>query len=505
MSPQSVISAARRLDGSRRFLILGLLAAAVAVVAVGGRWASTPAYVPLYRDLELSESGQMADQLTKAGIRNRLDAGGTELQVPAAELARARVALAKVGLPTNGRPGLELFDKPSWGMTDFTQRVTYQRALEGELARTIAAIRGVERAQVHLVLTTSSALRRSERPASASVVLSLKGGQSLAPDAVQGITYIVSNSVEQLSSENVAVMDDAGHVLSVPTGDGTAGLSNKQLEVQRAMERHVTEKIEEMLATVVGPGRSRAEVSAELSFDQVDRTVEAFDPDGQVLENEQRSEGNGGSGDQTIVNNSYQNSRRLEKSVEATGKLKRLTIAVLVDQKSLKGGTGGRPKLETDQLQAMVANAAGVDSTRGDRVSVVAVAFESALPKDGPGTGPEKLKTDPIQVVERVSRPAIGVVAIIVLIVMAFVALRVGGGSAAAPTSATAMATGGASAALPAGAIGGEGAVPGAPQLRGVNTPAGGVEVEFQRKLVAGSSDRLDAAAQVVKSWLAES
>ena len=176
---------------------MSLLPAFVAVV--GGlvmvtRWAATPDYVTLYRDLDLSESGAMVDQLAKAGIPRRLEAGGAELQVPSADLARARVALAKVGLPANGRPGLELFDKPSWGMTDFTQRVTYQRALEGELARTIAGIHGVERAQVHLVLASSSALRRLDRPASASVVLTLKGNATLGADAVQGITYIVSNS-----------------------------------------------------------------------------------------------------------------------------------------------------------------------------------------------------------------------------------------------------------------------------------------------------------------------
>ncbi len=499
MSPQTVFSAARRLDGSRRFLVLGLIAAAIAVIDLVGRWASTPGYVTLYRDLDLSESGQMVDQLSKAGIPRRLAAGGAELQVPAAELARARVALAKVGLPSNGRPGLELFDKPSWGMTDFTQRVTYQRALEGELARTIAGIRGVERAQVHLVLTTSSALRRLDRPASASVVLTLKSGAGLASDAVQGITYIVSNSVEQLSSENVAVMDDAGHVLSVPTGDGSAGLTTRQLEVQRGIERHVTGKIEELLATVVGPGCSRAEVSAELSFDQVDRTVESFDPDGQVLENEQRSEGNAGTGDQTVVNNSYQNSRRLEKSVEAAGKIKRLTIAVLVDQKALKGGVGGRPKLEADALQAMVANAAGVDSARGDRVSVMAVAFDAALAgKDAPGTGSEKPKADPVQVVERFSRPLVGLVAIVALVLVALAAFKgVGGiaGAARGPELASAGA-GGAPEAAP---------IPQLPPLQPVKKDASGMEVEFQRKLVGGSQDRLDAAAQVVKSWLAES
>jgi len=478
----------RGLDGSRRFVVFGVLAAAVVLIGLLGRWASTPNYVTLYHDLDLAESGAMMDQLGKAGITRRLASGGSELQVPAADLARARVALAKVGLPANGRPGLELFDKPSWGMTDFTQRVTYQRALEGELARTIAGIHGIERAQVHLVLASSSALRRLDRPASASVVLTLKGSTPLTGDAVQGITYIVSNSVEQLSSENVAVMDDAGHVLSVPAGEGGSGLTTRQLEIQRALERDLAGKIEDLLATVVGSGRARAQVSAQLSFDQVDRTVEAFDPDGQVLENEQRSEG--GESAQTVVNNSYQNSRRVEKSTQAGGKVERLTIAVLVDQRALGGGAaGGRTGLQREELEAMVANAAGVDSARGDRLSVVAVPFEAAPVTAGDGASAAgKPKADPMQVAERVGRPAVGLVAIVALAIIALTVFRGLGSGSAAPGPASA----------PAGAGGGA-----APPL-GLPEPAS-LGVEFQRKLVAGSDDRLDSATQVVKSWLAES
>ena len=143
--------------------------------------------------------------------------------------------------------------------------------------------------QVHLVIPTPTALRLKEHPASASVVLTLKPGTGLAPDAVQGITYIVSNSVEQLASENVAVMDDAGHVLSVPAS-GMAGMTSRQLEMQRSVEEYLGEKVEGLLGTMVGTGHARAQVSAQLSFDQVDRTVDSFDPEGQVLESEQKSE-----------------------------------------------------------------------------------------------------------------------------------------------------------------------------------------------------------------------
>ena len=170
------------MNGTRRFS---------ASASSPGRWRccgwaaagpSAPAYVTLYSDLELSGAGNIADDLTKNGISYRLEDGGTTVLVPTSDVARARVVLAKDGLPLNGKPGMELFDKPSWGMTDFTQRITYRRALEGELSRTIGTLRGVEKAQVHLALPESSPLRKLERPAEAAVVVTLTArGRRSAP------------------------------------------------------------------------------------------------------------------------------------------------------------------------------------------------------------------------------------------------------------------------------------------------------------------------------------
>jgi len=483
--------AIRGLDSTRRLVLAGAIVAILVAVGLIGRWASTPTYVTLFSDLDLKESGQIADRLTKANVPNRLEAGGTMIEVPVAEAARARVVLAKDGLPAQGRPGLELFDKPSWGMTDFTQRVTYQRALEGELARTIGQIDGIERAEVHLLMPNTDGLRRRNRDAAASVVLTLRGGTPPPGETVQGISYIVANSVEGLAADNVAIMDATGRVLSLPAqGLGGLGLTGRQQEVSRGLEKSTVEKIESLVATVVGVGRVRAQVSAQLSFDQVDATTETYDPDRQVLQTEQRSEGaaGDGTGQQTIVSNQYQNSRRLEKSTSLAGRLTRLTVAVLVDERSMRAGE--RERQLTD-IEVMVRDAVGVDSTRGDRINVLAVPFEPVQAADSTRAG--KPGVDPMVMVERVSHPLIGVVA---LLVMVFLALQLR--SVLMPTRPG----------VPGGARGTAGAevlpsraAPAEPTL----TPEAAEIHRLKSRLHQESTDRPDVTAQVLKAWLTES
>lgn len=481
---QGILASFGAMDARRRLLVICAAVLAVGAIGFTAYWGATPTFVTLYRDVDLKEAGAMSEHLRKADIPFRLGGGGTEILVPVTQVAAARVALASAGLPSSGKPGLELFDKASWAMTDFTQRVTYQRALEGELSRTIAGIHGVDRAEVHLVMPVSSPLRRMERPASASVVLGLKSGTVLSRETVQGIVYIVANSVEQLTPETVAVMDDAGKVLSVPSAPGSnEALSDRQLELQHGLEERLERKVEDLLATVVGTGGARANVSATLSFDAVDRTTETYNPDGQVLQTEQRSESApGGPEAQTIVSNAYQNSRQVEKSSTAAGEVKRLTVAVLVDEKALasvraKGG------IQIPQIESLVRDAVGADSARGDRVSVLSVPFgTAALPasvepaKSGAG------KFDVMQVVERASRPAVSVVAIVAVLLVALAGLKgvgSGGGAARAESPASAMA-----------------ALPGDAPIRSRLGEGNGT--------VNGNGTAGDLSADVVRAWLAE-
>jgi flagellar M-ring protein FliF len=485
-----VIQALRGLSGARRLLLLGAAAVIIAAIWWVSKWASEPTYVTLFRDLEFSDAAAIEEQLDKNNIRNRLGAGGAEVLVPVADVARARVVLAREGLQTVGRPGLELFDKPSWGMTDFTQRVTYQRALEGELARTISGLRGIQRAQVHLVLPTPSPLRRLERPASASVVIGFQQGTAPDEETVKGITYIVSNSVEHLSSDNVAVMDEEGHVLSVPSpGGSTGGAASWQLYVQRTVEEDLASKILLLLEPVVGVGRVRAQVAAELSFDQIDSTVESYDPDNQVLQAEQRTEVEPGSpgetaGSQTAISNTYRNSRRLERSIRSSGRLNHLTAAVLVDEEQM--GTGSEGKVELADLEAMVRDAIGLDETRGDRLTVRAVPFEPlAVPDGGIAVDAQKPATNVIDLLERIGRALVGVIALAGLALLGLRLLRL---PALAKTPAARQA------ALEGAGTGGAAAL-----------AEPGTAADSSALLKGKPGEPSDATAHVVRTWLAES
>jgi len=344
---------------------LGRAVAGLVAAVCLGRTASAPEYVPLFQGVALSEMGKMTDGLTKAAIPYRLGGDGSELLVPKADAARARVLLAQDGMPADGRPGLELFDKPSWGMTDFTQHVTYRRALEGELARTIGTLKGVERAQVHIGLPESSALRRLERPAQAAVVLSLRGTEPLSPEQVRGIAQLVSNSVERLAVEDVAVLDDSGRPLSGLGGsDASSGmaLSSRQLELQQTVEKHLGGKVEQLLTTAVGVGDVRVQVAAQLNFDQVDRTVEAYDPQGRVLSSESRSDGGDSAsapvGGPRVINLEYKTSRTVEKLISGVGNVTRLSVSAMVNSRALDGG-GGLPEDQRAQLEQLVPTAVG--------------------------------------------------------------------------------------------------------------------------------------------------
>jgi len=466
-----------RLDANRRFAILALLAGLVLLAVVLGKRASNPEYVPLFRDLDLAEVGNITDRLAKASILYKLNTGGSEVDVPAEDAARARVLLAKDGLPANGRPGLELFDKPAWGMTDFTQHITYRRALEGELARTIGTFKGVQRAQVHLALPETSPLRAPTRPAEAAVVVSLKSGTVLSAEQVRGIAQLVSGSVEQLTVEHVSVLDDSGRPLTGAGGEaGPAALTGHQAELQQSIEQHLQTKVEQLLATAVGPQDLKVQVAARLNFDQVERTIEAYDTTGKVLATEARQAGDS-AGAGTVVNNTFLNSRKIEKIVAQTGNVTRLSVSVMINSRALKSDADG----QRAAISQLVRNAIGIDSTRGDQLSVLSFAFTDPVPVKVNPADTAAIKPSAVDMASKFAIPIVALLAVIVALVLGMRAFR--------PSNAVGqIGSGEMNAAMMQGAA-----------MQGAFDGAG-----LRQRVQADSTASPDAAARVVRAWLAD-
>jgi flagellar M-ring protein FliF len=412
------------LGSGRRVLVLVVGVAAAGLIFAVSQWAGAPTWVPAFVGVPMESVSQMTDKLDQAGVKYKLERGGADIMVAVGDLAKARVALAKGGIPMAGRPGLELFDQPSWGMTDFTQRINYRRALEGELERTIGKMRGVESAQVHLVMHETDGFAAQARPTEASVVLKVKGEADA--EIVKGIAHLVASSVDGLTSDHVTIVNDAGRMLSeAEETTSLAGLSSRQLAVQREIEEYLRAKAEKIVGQMVGPANLRVQVSARMSFDRVERTTASVDPDKQVVAAEQKAQivpgAQGGAG-QNNSSTAYENTRSTENFVAAPGALKRLTVAVLVaDQAGAdpKAPATPRTPAELTQIETMVRSAVGADSTRGDVVSVVSVPFAPIV------VAPiEKPKTDIINVMQNVQRPLLGILGLVLIIVVALISIK---------------------------------------------------------------------------------
>ena len=440
-----------RMGNGRQIAIIAVGVVATALVFGVSRWATQPTMVPLYADIPVENVKAMTDKLTESGIVYELDRTGSTILVASADLARARVNLAAEAMPTGGRPGLELFDKPSWGMTDFTQKVNYRRALEGELERTIGKLKNVEMVQVHLALEDAQMFKENERHSKASVTLKLAGGETPRAETVHGIASMVANSVGGLEPEHVTIVDERGQALTLDDEGSVAGLSSRQLSVQREVETYMEQKADKLLNSLVGTGNARVQVAASINFDKVERTVQAVDPERQALATEQKAEvtpsnPSQGAGYSTTAT-SYENTKSVESFSGAIGNLKKLTVAVLVADKVTMPALDSTVKTapapiitvrtpeEIARIETLVRNALGVDSTRGDMISVVSAPFDMPAPivqRDTvlpPQDIVAKLQANP--------KPVVAIAALVVLLVIALVSV-----SALKPKKTTALASG---------------------------------------------------------------
>ncbi|MEO7085053.1 MAG: flagellar basal-body MS-ring/collar protein FliF [Gemmatimonadaceae bacterium] len=497
--PDSFKSLLDRIGGPQRVLLGAVVVVAVGLILAIAQWAGAPTWVPLLTNVALENVTTITAKLEQAGVQTRLDRGGSDIMVPVADLAKARVALANGGMPNNGRPGLELFDQPSWGMTDFTQRINYRRALEGELERVVGKMRGIDGAQVHLVMHETDGFAAQERPTEASVVLKLKG--ETEADVIKGIAHLVASSVDGLTSEHVTIVDDAGHMLSeAEEASSVTGLTSRQLSMQREIEAYIRDKAEKIVGQVVGASNLRVQVNAAMSFDRIERTTATVDPDKQVIAAEQKAQivpgAQGGAG-QNNSSTTYENTRINESFVAAPGTIKRLSVAVLVserapDPKAKKGTPPPVPRTvaELEQIKTLVRSAVGADSTRGDVVSVISVPFASANV-----VNIESQKLDLVKVVQNIQRPALGLLGLLLITVIVLLSLRTLRGPKPVEEPVLALSAG-ATAAHARAAL---------PQIHIPEIPVLVMPVNGIRDRVAASiQQQPETATRVVRAWLKE-
>lgn len=381
--------------------------------------AQTPNLSPLYSGLSLEDSSAIISQLETANVPFELRGDGDTILVPREQITTLRMNLAGKGLPNRGQVGYEIFDQQSTlGATSFVQNINNVRALEGELARTISSLSRIKGARVHLVLPERELFRRERKDPSASIVLSVRG--ALSNGEIRAIQHLVASAIEGLNPQRVSIVDDAGNLLASGTeDDGLGAMSSQAEERSLAFENRLRTRVEDMLANVVGAGRARVEISAELDFNRSTVTEEIFDPDGQVVRSTQTREaqnqsgaaagqvtvanelpgasGNGASNGNTEQGNSteevvnYEISKKTHTAVTEAGAIKRLSVAVVVDGTYADDGNGNRTYTarsadEINQIMTLVRSAVGYSAERGDNVEVVNMQFAERPELAPPGT-----------------------------------------------------------------------------------------------------------------------
>lgn len=408
LEPFLALSQGKRLIVGAVALISILAFAALILVA------NKTDYRPLFANLTTEDAGEIVKKLKDQKVPYQISADGKAILVPSDKVYELRLSLASEGLPQGGGVGFEIFDRKNFGVTEFVQKLNFQRALQGELSRTIAQLAGVEQARVHLVIPEKSLFKESEKPATAAVVLKMKSNRTLRESEVQGVVHLVSSAIEGMDPEHVSVLDSRGKILSKtgPT-DAAARMTSSMQEAQRSYEKNLEDKLQTLLDKVVGTGKSVARVSASLEFKQVEKYEERYDPETAAVRSEQRSEeklgstsvatgvpgvqanlgrtspgtGTAGGGSKSDETLNYEVSRTTARIVEPVGQLSKVSVAILVDGKyeapvGAKAGAQEKAKYqprtpdELQKIEALVKSSVGFNSERGDQVTVANIPFQ---------------------------------------------------------------------------------------------------------------------------------
>jgi flagellar M-ring protein FliF len=535
-------------------LLLGVALAVAAGVTVV-LWWKGPNWSLLYGNLSDSDASGVVQALQTGGIEYKLDNTSGAIMVPAERVHDARLQLASQGLPQGKNSSFELISKdPGFGVSQFMENARYQYALESELARTISALQAVEAARVHLAIPQQSAFVRDRRPASASVLLQLRAGHRLEPEQVSAIVHLVASSIPELDSDQVTVVDQQGRLLSSPKS-GDSAVAAEQFEAAHRIEDTYIQRIEQLIAPMVGDGKVRAQVTVDLDAAASEEAHEQYKPDGTVVRSEQTSEENsrngsasGGvpgaltnqppAGGQAVAaakpaatpppangaanknaaaaaadaaaaaaataaatmpqsstkqsTRNYEIDRTVSYSRQPAGRVKRVTVAVLVDNVRKVGADGKitQQPLTKDQIEdvtRLVKNAVGFDEARGDSVNVVNASF---LDESGPPLKPEVVPLWQRPMVRDIVRLVLGALVLVALALGVLRPLIKNLANHAISTAPPAMLSANAAQAGEQHAAGAAGAALGYEQ-----------QIVQARSLVSQDPKRV---AQVVKNWVGE-
>jgi flagellar M-ring protein FliF len=388
---------------------------------------NTPGMTLLYGQLSTADATEIAAKLDAANIPYRLSDDGSQVTVPQKEVGKSRMLLAQEGLPHEGSVGYEIFDqKQAFGTTSFVENINQLRALEGELSRTVSTIDGVRSARVQLVLPQRELFSKDSNPATASVFLNLHDNTGMSGGQIQAIQHLIAAAVPHLKASNVAIIDQSGNLLArgeeQDANDTSAATTE---EAKQKYEHRISRSVEDMVGRIVGYGKVRANVTADMNFDVVNRNSESYNPDGQVVRSTQTTNddnvdnaSSGGTNSSVTVQNNlpglpgggksstpptsktdhteevtnYEISKTVEQLQRASGQVQKLSIAVLVDGHYVTDDKAEKPKdaakdweapkkyvprdqAELDNLTKLVKSAVGFDESRGDSIQVINMQF----------------------------------------------------------------------------------------------------------------------------------
>ena len=436
----------------------GVLLAVMGVVLGSAYMLNQPDYTLLYTDLDATSATSVVERLKAADVPYELIDGGRSIRVASDRADEMRLTLASEGVPESGRIGFEVFDRTQFGTTEFLEQVNFRRALEGELARTIATIGDVASARVHIALAKKSIFAGQTEEAKASVVLKLKSGRALSEATVRGIAGLIAGSVESLRPEQVTIVDTAGRSL-LRTSDGAAATAMAAAERESQVAREMEAQLVGLLETIVGPGRARVSVAAQVSTASQEETQESFDPETVVRSRQMSSEPVGGAKNAGGVagtranlpeagtapangaaatvtaatgnarvqeTTNYEVGKRVVRRIEPSGQVSRLSVAVLVDnipttETDANGATttASKPReaAELERINRLVAAAIGLDTERGDRLTVENIAFD--VPQEAPVEAPDMM-TRVGDIAGRYWRPVVMPLLLVAVVALAF-------------------------------------------------------------------------------------